>query len=89
MNGSGLVFDSSTGFRLPNGEIRSLDAAWVKRDRLEALNPDSEEFLPRCPDFAIELRSASDQLAYPFTHPLLKVQAEFEQFDRALTERAA
>jgi Uma2 family endonuclease len=61
-DGTGLVFDSSTGFRLPNGAIRSPDAAWVKRDRLEALNPDPNRFLPLCPDFAIELRSASDQL---------------------------
>ncbi len=29
----GFVFDSSTGFKLPNGATRSPDAAWVKRDR--------------------------------------------------------
>lgn len=62
-DGTGLVFDSSTGFRLPNGAIRSPDAAWVKRARLEALNPDPNKFLPLCPDFAIELRSASDTLS--------------------------
>lgn len=62
-DGTGLVFDSSTGFRLPNGAIRSPDAAWIKRDRLAALNPDPDQFLPLCPDFAIELRSASDTLA--------------------------
>lgn len=61
-DGRGLVFDSSTGFILPNGAIRSPDAAWVKRDRLEALRPDPDRFLPLCPDFAIELRSASDDL---------------------------
>ena len=61
-DGTGLVFDSSTGFKLPNGAIRSPDAAWVKRDRLEALNPDPDKFLPLCPDFVIELRSASDML---------------------------
>jgi len=59
----GLVFGSSTGFRLPNGAIRSPDAAWVKRDRLEALNPDPDTFLPLCPDFVIELRSSSDRLS--------------------------
>ncbi len=58
----GLVFDSSTGFILPNGAIRSPDAAWVKRDRLEALCPDPNRFLPLCPDFAIELRSANDEI---------------------------
>lgn len=60
---TGIGFDSSTGFRLPNGAIRSPDVAWVKRERLEALNPDPDKFLPLCPDFVIELRSASDTLA--------------------------
>jgi Uma2 family endonuclease len=59
-NGTGVVFDSSTGFRLPNGAVRSPDAAWVRQDRLDALNPNPESFLPLAPDFVIELRSASD-----------------------------
>jgi Uma2 family endonuclease len=58
--GLGVVFDSSTGFILPNGAIRSPDAAWVKQDRMDALNPKPEGFLPFAPDFAIELRSATD-----------------------------
>lgn len=62
-DGTGIGFDSSTGFQLPNGAIRSPDAAWVRRERLEALNPEPNKFLPLCPDFAIELRSASDALA--------------------------
>jgi Uma2 family endonuclease len=61
-DGRGLVFDSSTGFILPNGATRSPDAAWVKRERLAALRPDPNRFLPLCPDFAVELRSASDDL---------------------------
>jgi len=61
-DGVEIGFDSSTEFRLPNGAIRSPDAAWVKRDRLEALHLDPNKFLPLCPDFAIELRSASDAL---------------------------
>jgi Uma2 family endonuclease len=61
-DGTGIGFDSSTGFILPNGATRSPDAAWVKRERLETLNPDPNRFLPLCPDFAIELRSASDDL---------------------------
>ncbi|NCJ08076.1 Uma2 family endonuclease [Synechococcales cyanobacterium C] len=60
--GLGVAFDSSTGFILPNGAIRSPDAAWVRKDRLEALNPDPEKFLPLAPDFVIELRSATDAL---------------------------
>ena len=58
----GSVFDSSTGFILPNGAVRSPDAAWVCRERLAALNPDPEGFLPLAPDFVVELRSASDRL---------------------------
>jgi Uma2 family endonuclease len=59
-DGTGVAFDSSTGFKLPNGAVRSPDAAWVRQDRLDALNPDPDSFLPLAPDFAIELRSASD-----------------------------
>ena len=62
-DGTGIGFDSSTGFKLPNGAIRSPDAAWVKRDRLEVLNPDPDKFMPLCPDLALELRSASDRLS--------------------------
>ncbi len=58
----GKVFDSSTGFRLPNGADRSPDASWVSKDRLEALNADPAKFLPLAPDFVVELRSASDAL---------------------------
>ena len=57
-----MAFDSSTGFRLPNGAIRSPDVSWVLRSRIEAINPDPKKFLPLCPDFAIELRSANDLL---------------------------
>jgi Uma2 family endonuclease len=61
-DGTGIAFDSSTGFILPSGAIRSPDAAWVASQRLTALNPDPEGFLPLAPDFVIELRSASDRL---------------------------
>ncbi|MDZ8224474.1 Uma2 family endonuclease [Nostoc sp. ChiVER01] len=61
-DGTGLAFDSSTGFKLPNGANRSPDASWVRRERLEALNPDPARFLPLAPDFAVELCSASDSL---------------------------
>ena len=62
--GSGLSFDSSTGFRLPNGAIRSPDAAWVRRERWQALSPEQRRgFAPLCPDFVLELRSPSDQLS--------------------------
>ncbi len=60
--GLGVGFDSSTGFSLPNGADRSPDVAWVKQERLEALNPDPKKFLPLTPDFVAELRSANDNL---------------------------
>ena len=62
-DGTGVSFDSSTGFILPNGATRSPDTAWVKRSRLAALTQEQKKkFLPLCPDFVIELRSASDSL---------------------------
>ena len=60
----GVVFDSSTGFHLPNGADRSPDVAWVQRDRWSALTPEQrEKFPPLAPDFVIELMSPSDGLA--------------------------
>ena len=59
----GLTFDSSTGFTLPNGARRSPDAAWIRRDRWDALTEDEQEgFAPLCPDFVLELRSSQDSL---------------------------
>ncbi|MBI4639759.1 MAG: Uma2 family endonuclease [Candidatus Tectomicrobia bacterium] len=60
---TGVAFDSSTGFTLPNRAMRSPDAAWVKRSRLAMLTREQKKkFLPLCPDFVIELRSPSDTL---------------------------
>ncbi|MHC5725901.1 MAG: Uma2 family endonuclease [Nostoc sp.] len=59
----GEVFDSSTGFTLPNGAERSPDASWIKIERWNALTPEQQEkFAPICPDFVVELRSRSDSL---------------------------
>lgn len=59
----GEAFDSSTGFILPNGAIRSPDAAWVSRERWETLTSKQKKgFVPLCPDFIVELRSPSDSL---------------------------
>lgn len=61
--GLGKGFDSSTGFKLPNGATRSPDAAWVRLGRWEALTPEERRrFAPICPDFVVELRSPSDDL---------------------------
>jgi Uma2 family endonuclease len=63
-NNLGKSFDSSGGFKLPNGADRSPDASWLKMERWEALTPEARtKFLPLCPDFVVELRSASDALA--------------------------
>jgi Uma2 family endonuclease len=62
-NGTGIGFDSSTGFTLPNGAKRSPDLAWVTRARWEALTVEEREaFPPLCPDFVVEIRSRSDSI---------------------------
>ncbi len=62
-SGLGEVFSSSTVFNLPNGGDRSPDAAWVQRERWNALTPEQQtKFPPICPDFVLELRSESDRL---------------------------
>ncbi|HBE32007.1 MAG TPA: hypothetical protein DDW76_22995 [Cyanobacteria bacterium UBA11369] len=59
----GKVFDSSGGFKLPNGADRSPDASWIPLERWNALTAEERtKFLPLCPDFVIELRSPSDSL---------------------------
>jgi Uma2 family endonuclease len=59
----GKVFDSSTGFKLPNGADRSPDASWVRLDRWNALTEaQRDRFIPLAPDFAVELRSKTDVL---------------------------
>lgn len=63
-DGSGMVFDSSAGFRLPNGAMRSPDAPWVELARLKKLSrPEKERFIPLCPDFVIEIASPSDKVS--------------------------
>ena len=62
-DGTGVGFDSSTGFTLPNGAKRSPDLAWIRRSRWEALTEEQQtEFPPLCPDFVVELRSPSEAL---------------------------
>jgi Uma2 family endonuclease len=69
----GEAFDSSTGFRLPNGADRSPDASWLSRERWESLTPQQRKgFVPLCPDFVVELRSESDSLP--------KLQAKMREY---------
>ncbi|XZN97950.1 MAG: Uma2 family endonuclease [Microcoleus sp.] len=59
----GVAFNSSSGFKLPNGADRSPDASWVKLERWQTLTPKEQEgFAPLCPDFVVELRSKSDNM---------------------------
>lgn len=69
----GKAFNSSTGFRLPNGANRSPDAAWVSKQRWDALTLEQQEtFAPICPDFVLELRSKTDTLE--------KLQAKMREY---------
>lgn len=69
----GKVFDSSTGFRLPNGANRSPDASWIPLATWNELTTQQKQrFLPLCPDFAIELLSPSDQL--------VKTQSKMQEY---------
>jgi len=61
-SGGWKVFESSGGFRLPDGSIVSPDASLVRLDRWRALNPDQRRsFAPLCPDLVVELASPSDE----------------------------
>ncbi|MGI8932567.1 Uma2 family endonuclease [Leptolyngbya sp. BC1307] len=74
-DGTGEGFDSSAGFTLPNGAVRSPDAAWIKLTRWNTLSETQKaSFAPICPDFVIELRSASDSLT-----SLQKKMAEYTE----------
>jgi Uma2 family endonuclease len=62
-DGRGRVYDSSAGFRLPNGARRSPDASWIRKDRVAALPKEQQKrFYRLCPDFVIELRSSTDRI---------------------------
>ena len=60
-DGTGRIFSPSAGFNLPDGSCLSPDVAWMKLDRWNALTLKQQTgFPPLCPDFLIEIRSASD-----------------------------
>jgi Uma2 family endonuclease len=73
---TGLAFDSSGGFLLPNGAMRAPDAAWVRYSRLKPLTHyQKERFLPLAPDFVIEVASPSDELS--------ELRAKMEEYRQA------
>lgn len=72
-DGTGVGFDSSTGFVLPNGAIRSPDLSWIKLEKWNALTKERRaKFAHVCPDFVVELRSESDSLK--------KLQAKMNEY---------
>lgn len=61
---AGYVFDSSSGFTLPNGAVRSPDLSWISKSRWESLpEVQRKKFAPICPDFVVEVRPLSDDLS--------------------------
>lgn len=62
---TGEAFDSSTGFKLSDGSIKSPDLAWISDSKWKAVPKElRKSFAPVCPDFVLELRSPSDNLKY-------------------------
>lgn len=60
---TGIPFDSSAGFILPNGATRSPDVSWISLDKWNQISAKTrEKFSPICPNFVIELRSPNDSL---------------------------
>ncbi len=57
----GVAFDSSGGFTLPSGAVRSPDVTWISHTKLNAISL-KVTFPTVVPDFVIELRSKSDRL---------------------------
>lgn len=64
-NKTGIVFDSSAGFILPNNAMRSPDATWLELNNYKTakqLQADKKGFLKITPDFVVEVKSESDAL---------------------------
>ncbi len=57
----GRAFDSSGGFTLPNGAVRSPDVTWIGKPKADEILR-GVTFPDLVPDFVIELRSKSDSL---------------------------
>jgi Uma2 family endonuclease len=56
------IFDSSTGFRLPDGSVLSPDASLVRLERWQALTPEQRRgFASLCPELVVKLASPGDE----------------------------
>jgi Uma2 family endonuclease len=63
-DGTGISFDSSTIFTLPNGAKRFPHGSWIPKIRYQRLSAEEQStFAVICPEFVIELRSPSDVLS--------------------------
>ena len=67
----GRAFDSSGGFTLPNGAVRSPDVTWIEKSKLANV-PAGVKFPQVIPDFVIELRSDTDRM--------LKLREKMEEY---------
>jgi Uma2 family endonuclease len=77
----GIAFDSSTGFKLPDGTDISPDGAWIRRDRWDALTAEEKKkFAPICPDFVVELREAKLSRRESTTDSLEKLRAKMKVY---------
>ena len=65
VDGTGIGFDSSTGFTLPNKAVYAPDVSWILKTRWKTLPQSDREGFPHiCPDFVIELKSPSDSVSF-------------------------
>lgn len=58
----GHAYESSAGFRLPDGSVRAPDVAWLSNARRDGAGQ-AAGFLATCPEFVVEILSPSDRLA--------------------------
>lgn len=62
---SGLVFDSSAGFTLPNTAVKAPDVSWISKEKWNMAMSDEankKRFPHVVPEFVIEVKSDSDSL---------------------------
>lgn len=58
----GIIFDSSTGFRMKKGNLRAPDVAFVAKERLQGLRRPLKGFFQGSPDLAVEIFSPTDRI---------------------------
>ena len=59
----GQARNSNAAFRMPNGGVLVPDASWTSQEKWDAHPHIPGDAHPFCPDFAVEIRSTSDNLA--------------------------